>query len=154
MSPTSQPIAPARGKWLKGVWARIPDRPFAERELDERILELTGAYAGDYAYAAAVRGSLVAAQAVSVRQGDGGKLEYRRAVKWIEWPDNGPGSEGWNAEMRRRHEADMRMLERERELAWETSDAKREQDRLIALIDERIDTRLGELRSLAERDER
>lgn len=136
-----------RANPLKRLWVRLPAGPLEERELDEQILLITGHSEGDFAWAGAMRAALVTARAVTVRRTDAGRLEYVRG-EWTDWPENGPGSPGFNAELARRAAEHEAMLKREdearaRELA--DSPAGRQRQEILDLIDGRIDERVNAL---------
>jgi hypothetical protein len=136
----------ARPNPLRRLWARLPTGPLEERELDDQILLITGRV-GDYAWAGAMRSALVSARAVTATRREDGRLEYMRG-EWTGWPENGPGSPGFNAELARRaaeHEAMLRLDDEARERELANSPAGRQRQDILDLIDSRIDERVTAL---------
>ena len=144
---TTATATAGRANWLKRIWNRLPnDEWLTEPAFDELLIEATNS-PGDYAFASAVRTTLVNARAVEVRQRGGREYEYRRG-EWTDWPENGPGSEAYNAELQRQHrehEEIMRQrdeLQRQR-LADSPLGVQRRQ--ILELIDQAVDARLRPL---------
>lgn len=132
---------------LRRLWARLPDRPLSERELEEAILETSGHRPGDYAWAGAMRSALVAAHAVTVTRRDDGQLEYARG-RWTDWPDASPGTPAYNAELARRqavNEAELKLADQARAREFAASPAGRQRQQILELIDSRIDERVKAL---------
>lgn len=133
------------GHALKRIWSGLPDGPLGERELEERILEITGAYEGDFAQASALRASLVACQAMRVQRSEDGKLEYVRG-EWTDWPANGPGSAGFNAELAARsqeHEELMRQQDEAHAQALASAPWGVQRRQILEAIDQRVTERLA-----------
>lgn len=145
-----------RRRWLKRVWARLPQdrRWLSEGELDELLIEATNSYPGDFAYASAIRASLVVARAVEVRQVENGRdLEYKRG-EWHDWSDPGIGSEQFNEQLRRDHEqleAELRRQDEQRAREFANSPLGVERQQVLDLIDQKVDARLRPLEETVSR---
>ncbi len=134
---------------LKRVWARIPEGKWlAERELDELLLKAAGAYEGDFARAGALRAQLLSAQALEVRRVDGTRdCEYRRGG-WTDWPDPGPGSDAFNAELARvsdQEQARLAALDEQRAHEFNESPLAQQRREIVRLVEETVDRRLAEV---------
>lgn len=142
---------------LKRTWQQLPSGHLTERQMDEAIIRARDLYEGDYAGAGAIRASLVNAGAVTVRQGDErGEWVYEKADAFPELPFNGYGSEPFNRELARlseQEQARLAALDEQRRLEFERSPWGWQRKQIIALIDQRIDERLGEVLREASLDE-
>ena len=140
-------VTTGRGSWLRESGIGFPKADGCLNPSSmSACLRSPGAYEGDLAYASAVRASLVSARAVEVRSVGQRDLEYRRAT-WTDWPDPGPGSEAYNAQLRRDHEARERGLREQDKLrAQQLADSPLGQQRqqILDLIDWRVDERVRE----------
>jgi hypothetical protein len=152
-------MVPPHARQLHRVWRGLPDGPMTKREAEESILKITGREdSGDYAWAGAIRSSLVWAQALIERSSDRPhKFTYERSESFPEWPErNGPGSRAYNEELRRQHEAhelEMRKADQAKAEALANSPVGIERRQLLDLVDRRmtecvnqiVDQRIGEL---------
>ncbi len=123
----------------------------SESQLHQAIITAANLYPGDCALASAYRVSLLSAGAVTARRG--GKpheheLVYDRANDFPEHPWNDYGSEAYNEQLRREHQAREAEVQRQDELqaqAFENSALGQQRRQIIGLVNEAVDARIGEL---------
>ena len=93
---------PARS--LKRLWSRLPAGPLTEEELDEKIIEITGAW--PRGLCTGLGAPLVSCDQ-SGGNGDPGRqtapLVYERASDFPQWEPNDLGTDGYNRELQRQH---------------------------------------------------
>jgi hypothetical protein len=127
----------AQGKFVTRIWQRLPGGELQEQQLDTAIIAAAGIYEGDLALASAIRGTLTASGAVTVRQGSDGALVYRRAERLPEWKPIDLGTEAFNANLKRASDQEqqrLRELDRQREREFENSPLGIERQMIIGLV--------------------
>jgi hypothetical protein len=138
---------PPAGRRLYRIWQQLSEGPLSERELDEAIIRACNMYEGDGAGAMAERSSLLLAGVVTASAG-----QYQRATEFPVWPDHGPGTEGFNKQLRERSDLEHEEhAERDRavQAALENGPFGQQRRETIALIretvEEMFEEKVGEL---------
>jgi hypothetical protein len=140
---------PPRAQRLFALWSRLPGDAMSEAELDAAILRMLEG-PGRQADASAYRTSLVLSGAMTARRFDDGTLRFKKAAEFPTWPANGPGTAAYDAQLRELAAEEERQRNRADEEVRRNSPQNREREALVALIDERIDAKVAELRRAAE----
>lgn len=136
-----------QARFVSALWARLPHGPLVGREALKVIMRHANLGAGDFATAEAILAMLVVSGAVKARAGSKpNEYVYERAAVLPDWPDNGPGSDLYNARLRLEHERELEEVERERQRRFEESPQALERRMWERFVDERLDRALGPLR--------
>jgi hypothetical protein len=138
---------------LHAIWSTLPSGTLTEPQFLAAITTaLNRPGPGHEADVSAIRHALVGSQAV-ITTGNGPGLTCTRAESFPEWRDPtslGPGSPEFDRQTDELRAAERVVADRATEETFLTSPQNRERAAMIALIDERIERRLGELRRAAD----
>jgi hypothetical protein len=125
---------PARAQRLYALWGKLPDHPLTESEFLAAIARALDRGPGAEADVSAFRHALCGSQAViATRNGDGG-ITYQKAPEFPTWPENGPGSPAYDAQLRELAEEEQRQHDRVAAEALRNSPQNQQREELDAHI--------------------
>jgi hypothetical protein len=131
---STQPQVPARAQRLYGLWSKLSEAPMTEREFLAEILKALDRGVGAEADASAYRHLLVGAEAVIATRNGSGEVVYTKAPEFPSWPENGPGTAAYDAQLKEMAAREQGEFDRAAEEVRRNSPANRHREELVGLF--------------------